>query len=108
MHIVQIYTDYEHAERYTEVSLTPVANIETAQKALVSLVRKAFKKYDITVNPVVDDKVYRSIENDDETVDCSTDDHYCISTLKKPSATKPVAELVIEENALTIEWYLVK
>lgn len=108
MHIVQIYTDYEHAERYTKVSLTPVANIETAQNALVSLVAKAFKKYDITVTPVVDDANYRSIENDDETVDCSTDDHYCISTLKKPSATKPVAELVIEENAMSIEWYLVE
>lgn len=108
MHIVQVHTDYEHADRYTEISVTPVANIETAQKALMSLVTKAFNKYEITVTPVVDDANYRSIEDDDETVDCSGDDHYCISTLKKPSATKPVAELVIEESALTIEWYLVE
>lgn len=108
MQLVQIQTDFEYGNRSMEVSATPVANIETAQKALMSLVTKAFKKYDITVTPVVDDANYRSIEDDDETVDCSGDDHYCISTLNKPSATDAVAELVIEENALSIEWYLVE
>lgn len=89
------------------VQAFPVNSVEEAQQKLVELMGKNFKEYDITVKPVVDDDSYRSIDEDGETVDTDVESHYCISTVKGPSATEVVAELFIEESAVSIAWFLV-
>lgn len=89
------------------VQAFPVNSVEEAQQKLVELMGKNFKEYDITVNPVVDDESYRSIDEDGATVDTDVESHYSISTVKGPSATDVVAELFIEESAVSIAWFFV-
>ena len=89
------------------VQAFPVNSVEEAQQKLIELMGKNFKEYEITVQPVVDDDSYLSIDEDGETVDTDVESHYCISTVKGPSATEVVAELFIEESAVSIAWFFV-
>ena len=90
------------------VQTFPVNSVEEAQQKLIELLGKTFTEYDITVKPVVDDDCYRSIDEDGATVDTDNESHYSLSTVKSPSATEVVAELFIEESAVSITWFFVK
>lgn len=90
----------------SHVSVYPVDSIEEAQKKVLSLVKDVFKELDITVEPVIDDKYYLSIENNSP-VDCS-EEYYTVSTIKKPDATMPVAEIHIPENGEVYTWFCVE
>lgn len=91
----------------SHVSVYPVGSIEEAQQKVLSLVKEVFKELDITVEPVIDDKYYLSLENNSP-VDCSEDEHYTVSTIKKPDATMPVAEINIPENGEVYTWFCVE
>ena len=89
-----------------EVKVIPVATVEVAQVALRELLKKRFAEFDVEVEPVVDDKNYLSIDNN-EPVEGAYDDHYTLCTLKGPDSSVPVADLFIEESPVQITWFLV-
>lgn len=91
----------------SHVSVYPVDSIKKAQKKVLSLVKEVFNELDITVEPVIDDKNYLSLD-DNSPVDCSEDEHYSVSTIKKPDVTMPVAEIYIPENGAVYAWFCVE
>ena len=88
------------------VVLTPVGSIEVAQRVLLAQVKEELKKLDSEVDPVIDDKNYRSI-TDNSIVDCDTDDHYTVSTLETTNEYYVVGEVSCDEGATQVTWFLV-
>lgn len=91
----------------SHVSVYPVDSIKEAQKKVLSLVKDVFNELDVTVEPVIDDKNYLSLD-DNSPVDCSAAEHYSVSTIKKPDVTMPVAEIYIPENGDVYTWFCVE
>ncbi len=88
------------------VVLTPVGSIEVAQRVLLAQVKEELKKLDSEVDPVIDDKNFRSI-TDNSIVECDTDDRYTVSTLETTNEYLVVGEVSCDEDATQITWFLV-
>lgn len=88
------------------VVLTPVGSIEVAQRVLLAQVKEELKKLDSEVDPVIDDKNFRSI-TDNSIVDCDTEDRYTVSTLETTNEYYVVGEVSCYEGATQITWFLV-
>jgi hypothetical protein len=89
------------------VSVYPVASINEAQKKLKELVKDVFNDLDITVEPTIDDKNYRSLDDNSPTDDYEAQ-RYSLSTIKKPDVTIPVAEIDVVENGEIYTWFCVE
>lgn len=91
-----------------EVHLIPVDSIDEANKVLQQLVKSQMGKLDIEFEPIADGKHRYTDSN--EVIDEDDDDgndFYYIKKLTKPSNTKAVAELAVEETPIQVTWFLV-
>ena len=114
MQIVQITNEDQHGCGLlcvvpAEVHVLPVDDIDEANKMLPKLVKGQMEKLDIEFEPIADGKHRYTDSNevlDEDDGDCN--DFYYIKTVKKPSNTKPVAELAVEETPIQMTWFLVE
>ena len=111
MHIVQIQQDDNNGFICVvpaEVHVSPVNDIDEANKVLPKLVKEQLEHLDIEFEPIADGKHHSPDSNEviDEDDDAG-DYFYYLNTVKEASNTEPVAEIVIDETPIQLTWFLV-